>query len=953
MNPAHSSIDRNARTACNKMGGMKKRIALVIASLLFLPGMASAHATPVSTTPEMSSQVQEAPKEISIRFSERIDSGASTLVVRDPAGASAASAVHVDPQDPRTLIAAMHASSTGAYTVTWSVVSSDDGHFTRGSYAFVVGTGALPSGMAETEIVQITTMPEALAMTLELYGNGLIWAVLILWAFAARRVLAPDNDGATPRAVRRLFTSVFWIGGVSAIVGAAAQIAIKTSDLATLQAKSFADTLSLYLHTEAGLFTLLRLCTIVVVAIIYTISVRSISKSKKITVSEITLFAVMCVFALLRAVISHATANPFYPYISVAINFVHLIEKDFWAGALTILLIMSLSKQLRAVLAQMLQRAFELLSYNFAFVVVTATYIVWLHLKSFENLLSTQWGTAFLQLFIVAICVVLLRVYHVGARVYTKRFFEKALTYTLAAECAVAILVVYFSSVVIITSPPLPLHSGPIYSARDQSVHITLSADPYEDDMALLTIDRKDTQTPDVTIEGTGGAIAVELSKRFDGGYVFPRALLSTNQHVVDISVAQKDAYDAHARFEVPASPFDTTAVPAHGGRSFDTFTASMIGIAIAGIVLAAALWYLSRQKTVVHLAHMRGAFPELSTAVIFLTVIFFLGTSVSAFASSRFANPFKAACENDGNMWHLMQPTKAGIARSSTPREGCMWGMGDKLYMFADQREYEYLSNLPKADVALAFENSTLVAGREESFTVSITNPDGTPAHLLWDMEKLAHVVIVSADERHFAHIHADDARALTNDEIQSSSFRFSHIFPESGEYLISVDYANGTRLETKQFTVKVAGSPSQQNAIALYPSPAKFSGYDVSIQYDLPRAGEVTTLRWRISKNGSPVQLQQYLAAAAHISVVKNDLSAFIHIHGEVHIPGTPLPEIRVKNGQVVHSMAMMTVPTSFTSPVEAHLIFPSAGLYTVWAEFNVGGTIVPTAFSVRVEE
>jgi hypothetical protein len=323
------------------------------------------------------------------------------------------------------------------------------------------------------------------------------------------------------------------------------------------------------------------------------------------------------------------------------------------------------------------------------------------------------------------------------------------------------------------------------------------------------------------------------------------------------------------------------------------------------------------------------------------------------ALASSGFANPFKAECEGDGNEWHLMQPTKAGVVLSATPQEGCMWGMGQYPYMFANQKEYEYVRSYPHAVVSLTHTPEHITAGVPTTLTFFVKNPDGTPATLFIDMEKILHIVVVSKDQTVFAHIHADDFAPLTQKEIDTSTFSRTFTFPKAGEYLISTDYANGTALESQQFRVNVDGGPAQNQEVATYSSPGRFGGYDVSLRYEIPGAGQVSNLYYTITKDGKPVNnLVPYLAGAMHVSVVKNDFTAFLHVHGEIHLPGVPLPPIIVKDGQVIHSMAAMIVPDHFGSPIDAHLIFPSSGLYTVWGEFKVGDTVIPTTFTVQVQ-
>jgi len=297
------------------------------------------------------------------------------------------------------------------------------------------------------------------------------------------------------------------------------------------------------------------------------------------------------------------------------------------------------------------------------------------------------------------------------------------------------------------------------------------------------------------------------------------------------------------------------------------------------------------------------------------------------------------------------MLPMKAGVPVSETPREGCMWGMGNVPYMFPDAREYAYVRSFAPAQVQLSFASQRLFAGVPQEFTVSIKNADGSPANLFVDMEKLVHVVIVSADQTVFAHIHPDDARTLAQEEVDSSTFRFSHTFPKGGEYLVSVDYANGVTLENHQQKVVVQG-PAQSEDQVLYASPARMAGYDIVLSYPQPFAGMVSTFKYEIRKEGSFAALEPYLSAAMHIAVVKNDLSAFVHTHGEFHPPGSVVPPVIVRDGKIIHSIVAMYTPSTFSGPLDAHVIFPEPGLYTIWGQFKSAGTVYAVPFTVRVE-
>lgn len=936
----------------------KKNILQVIAAAVFLsPLVASAHALPVASDPVSSARLDTAPASVSITFSERVDVAASSITIRTPSGATVIGTVSVK-EDGRKLSVPLESDGEGAYTVHWAVVSADDGHFTKGGYAFAVGSGVELSALSSSqsaEIVKIATVPEALSMTVELMGNGIIWAALLLFAFGIRPLLNAGKFNDISSFLKRWYASYLLFGVFLALAGAVLQLVVKGNDLASLQSVPLSQAFILYIHTAAGNATVWRIGAIGVVLVIFLFTRARIVKAIRITPYELALMVCMAAFAYFRAKISHATANPFHPEFSIIVNFFHLIEKDVWAGIVGALVILAVLPRTRSFVIALIPGASRMLALDFAAVSVTACYIVWLHLKSFSNLFTTEWGGVFLELLIIASLMVGMRVYHVLARMFSPRIFTRFLAPALAVEFAFAVLVVYCSSVVIITSPPLIQPQTKVFSAYDQGMPITLGRYLPEDGMLLLDVSKgASAQEPTVTTkDGNSSEVTIELSRRFGGGYVFPRALFSQGgPFELSISVPQEGAYDAHATFLVHAEDFD---IPAEyeSHRSLDMFTLILIALAVLAVMGGALLFYLSTLPRADILAP-RSQFADVLTLVSFLVTAVLGANLIASLHGSYLQNPYKWTCEADGNMWHTMQPMRAGVPLSAKPVEGCMWGMGKYTYMFADAREYEFNKGLGSVDVTLNTVPERLVAGIPARLSVSLKNASGSPATLFVDMEKLVHLVVVSKDQSVFAHLHPDDLRPLTQEEIDTSTFTLDYTFPKAGEYLLSFDYAHGITLGSKQITVVVEGAPQQSSTVQEYPSTGNFGGYTVTLGHPLPVAGEVTTLKYAITKDGKPVQeLVPYLSAAMHIAAVKNDFSSFLHTHGEIHPPGTPYPPIMVKDGKVVHSMASMITPPVFSSPVEAHVIFPIPGLYTVWGQFKVGSAVIPTSFTVRVEE
>src|SRR5205085_2501451 len=96
---------------------------------------------------------------------------------------------------------------------------------------------------------------------------------------------------------------------------------------------------------------------------------------------------------------------------------------------------------------------------TYAFLVggVSGTYIIWLHLKGFEHVATTDWGVLFLELSLLAGLLFLLRVYGqlfalpraMGDEQRGLFFSPVTDTYALVLECFTGLAVLYVTSILI------------------------------------------------------------------------------------------------------------------------------------------------------------------------------------------------------------------------------------------------------------------------------------------------------------------------------------------------------------------------------------------------------------------------------------------------------------------------------------------------------------------------
>jgi copper transport protein len=138
---------------------VRRAAAIAVLAAIWLvagaPG-ASAHALLVRSTPGEGEQLDEAPQEIVLAFTEPPDVALSSVEVLDTTGASVeAGAARGIAGSPLQLQIPVRDLAQGVYTVNWRVLSRTDGHITAGAFAFGVGvrpeqnvgTGEAPPGV--------------------------------------------------------------------------------------------------------------------------------------------------------------------------------------------------------------------------------------------------------------------------------------------------------------------------------------------------------------------------------------------------------------------------------------------------------------------------------------------------------------------------------------------------------------------------------------------------------------------------------------------------------------------------------------------------------------------------------------------------------------------------------------------------------------------------------------
>jgi methionine-rich copper-binding protein CopC len=114
------------------------RIILTFGLMLITTGIAWAHAYLDHASPRVGNTVSQAPKEVMLWFTEKIEPAFSTIEVRNEQGALVSSGKATVVGDRTQLRVPVKALPSGTYKVIWRVLSVDT-HRTQGDFTFRVG----------------------------------------------------------------------------------------------------------------------------------------------------------------------------------------------------------------------------------------------------------------------------------------------------------------------------------------------------------------------------------------------------------------------------------------------------------------------------------------------------------------------------------------------------------------------------------------------------------------------------------------------------------------------------------------------------------------------------------------------------------------------------------------------------------------------------------------------
>lgn len=925
----------------------------VLLNVIIPGGYVSAHATPTEYIPAPSIVLERLPEKVAINFSERIEEAASSIIIFGPDGAQLPlDKASVRPDDLRYFEVPMPAGSEGTYAVSWQVVSADDGHFTKGAFTFSLGSEGginLLNQREQLQVMHASPLSESLAIGIELVGHALFFGVfgaLVLWHREMRLPLASNPEAR--RFFRRRIAALAILATACVVLGGTGYVIAKSISLQAIQAVEFADSLRSFLATAAGKYALYRILGVLVLLGLFWRKRMAIFAAEQLTAWEVIMGMLLLAQVVLRVQSSHAMAAHFLPWFTQLDHVIHLLAKNLWAGLLLIaaMLLWPTSRILGSVrfFDEHMRKIKAWLSAAIGLALITGTYIIWLDLKEFENLLLTDWGKNFILFGLLLIPLVGLRVYHL---LFAEKEVQSKYGITFPLEVFFSITLLFGTAASMITTPPLArpaLFDAISASGTDRLI---FSEHPYEKNSywirgedaggnpipltrAVVTLFQED--------EGIGPIVA-EVERRTNSSFVFSKRELSPpGRWRVEVAASRERAYDLTGTYFIRHPASDVSGA----SRTRDVFGAVMIFGGIASLLVGLAMVKLAQKSMTAGESVSENTPPRFRIFLpVFLAALYIAGAWTVR--TDILISPFERLCRSRGDMWHTMTAMREGRITSERAYAGCMTADGQ--YHFPNVLEYIHFTRPRNPSFSGEVVPPVPSAGVASSIVIEIKDEKGKPVdELTVAHERLLHVVVVSEDFKHFDHIHLEDFGTILPETRQSGRFTLPYIFPRSGRYLIAVDYRIQSSYISDHFVINVEGGPGMDEIRHDYKSVQEGDEYAVTLTASVPRAGEESVLEYYFNNKEGPIDaLEAYLGAAMHISVVKEDFERFIHAHGEIHLE----EEEKLSKGPHMHQ----ALPHYFGPEVEAHISFPEPGIYHIFGQFKYRGKVELSHFMLEI--
>ena len=197
---------------------------------------------------------------------------------------------------------------------------------------------------------------------------------------------------------------------------------------------------------------------------------------------------------------------------------------------------------------------------------------------------------------------------------------------------------------------------------------------------------------------------------------------------------------------------------------------------------------------------------------------------------------------------------------------------------------------------------------------------------------EKLMHVIGVRSDLNEFFHIHP------APDVVNEGLLSVGHIFNKSGLYKIWSEIKKDDAIHVFGHPeVSVGGQGAREEKNVSFARNVMVKGYQISLQEDkVLTKNKENKLYFDIhDSSGREINVENYLGAQMHLTIIKDDLKQIIHTHPESgdHSHSFKIAPDALAHGDVEDGHNQASEDEIITFNVN----LPEAGLYKAFAQFR----------------
>jgi copper transport protein len=601
--------------------------AVILLGSTLSAATASGHAVPATMDPPPNASLDLSPREVVIRFTERVEARPSTLEVLDGGGRSVAPGpAVVDPADPWRYRVALPALPDGAYTVSWRVLSADDGHVTSGAHVFTIGVPG-PAPVESGATLRSGAGWRPVARWLVALGGALLLGALVA---APLLGLGPSRGLAGMEA----------LGMTVVAISGTLDLALQDRELGG--GRPITGSIQSLLTTAPGLVWLARGALVGLLAIL--VAARSLRRRPAGGLRRISAL-VAAALVMAGGLVSHAAAAGDDRWLILGAECLHLLAVASWLGGLVCFAtVFWRAGQIAGAVpdAERLMVAIPAFSRLAALAVgilaVTGFLLARLHLADWGELAGTAYGRWVAAKVLVFTAMLALGAWHQGRTAPRarpgaggRRTDEERVVRvpgTVRLEAALGLVALGLAGILAVTMPPARSGPPPPTGSPGSLDHAAPAGFRHERDLdaarvrleiaplrpgpnriRLAVTDPSGAPLADATaalvqvtpVDAGIGPVTFQLDREAPGVFVAPSAVLGlVGRWSGRLVVQRTNAYDVNDRFELTvaeahvAHPAGLPDAPARRGAPFDRVTG---GVALAAFLMTLAIFLRSRRQ--------------------------------------------------------------------------------------------------------------------------------------------------------------------------------------------------------------------------------------------------------------------------------------------------------------------------------------------------------------------